>query len=190
MIPPLTSDGYLPPYLGGHPTRSHGMAPFKTTVMELATTFATTTDRRVAFAGLLEFRQMLRSEGFENGFQWIDGSYVEACEYIRGRPPKDIDVVTFFRRPKRLRKQEDWHAFFHSTFKALFDRHSVRSKTCCDVYYEDLDLPSDVLVARARYWFGLLSHQRSSGLWKGLLEIPLTSDDSDAWDWVNLRHTK
>lgn len=101
MIPPLTSNGYLPPYLGGNATTSAGMAPYKTTVLELATTFATTPDRREAFNGLLELREMLRSEGIDQGFQWIDGSYVENCEAIRGRPPDDIDVVTFFRRPKR-----------------------------------------------------------------------------------------
>jgi hypothetical protein len=29
------------------------------------------------------------------GFQWLDGSFAEQIELLEGRPPKDIDVVSF-----------------------------------------------------------------------------------------------
>lgn len=190
MIPPLTSHGYLPPYTGVDPTADPGMAPYKATIAELAQSFATTPDRVAIFKGLLEFRNKLRNEGFDRGFQWIDGSYVELCEITRGRSPDDIDVVTFFYRPNRLRDMQIWTDYFNTTFLKEFDHHDLKSRTRCDAYFEDLDLPGYVLVSRARYWFGLFSHIRSTHMWKGLIEVPLSSNDSEAWDWINAGHRK
>lgn len=50
----------------------------------------------------------------------------------------------------------------------------------CDAFYIDLCLPPEAVVSRSRYWFGLLSHQRSTYLWKGLIEVPIVDDDDEA----------
>jgi hypothetical protein len=36
------------------------------------------------------------------------------------------------------------------------------------------------LVADVRYWFGVFSHRREDQLWKGLIQLPLASDDGEA----------
>jgi hypothetical protein len=37
-----------------------------------------------------------------------------------------------------------------------------------------------IVANRIAYWFGLFSHQRTSNLWKGMVQIPLLADDEDA----------
>jgi hypothetical protein len=34
-----------------------------------------------------------------------------------------------------------------------------------------------MLVMQSRDWYGLFSHQRASGVWKGVLQVDLYSDD-------------
>jgi hypothetical protein len=36
------------------------------------------------------------------------------------------------------------------------------------------------IVAQARYWYGLFSHRRVTGEWKGMLEVPLQVTTADA----------
>lgn len=36
---------------------------------------------------------------------------------------------------------------------------------------------SEWLVTQTRYWYGLYSHRRGDALWKGILQLPLNSDD-------------
>ena len=135
--------------------------------------------RATIFKGLLEYRHKLRAAGFTNGFQWIAGSFVEDCENQRGRPPKDVDVVTFAFRPETHSDQTSWNAFFEIN-RGLFDIKGIKEKHLCDAYFVDLSLPSDFLVSKSRYWFGLLSHQRATYLWKGIIQVPLNDNDHHA----------
>lgn len=41
-------------------------------------------------------------------------------------------------------------------------------------------MPSHMLVEKTAYWFGLFSHSRVSNLWKGILSVPMNSDDAAA----------
>lgn len=180
MIPSINSSGVLPPFLpGDEPTRSAAMAPYPASITELASEFAHTPERSAILCGLLDYRGRLRQAGFDQGFQWIDGSFLEDCERIRGRPPKDVDLVTFARRPQQHQQQAEWQAFVQSN-RALFGRKEVKAAHNCDAFFIDLFLPPETLVSRSRYWFGLLSHQRSTYLWKGLIEVPLVDDDDGA----------
>ena len=56
----------------------------------------TSPERKAILGGFLDFRDRLRSEGMIQGFQWLDGSFLENIEVMESRPPKDLDVVTFF----------------------------------------------------------------------------------------------
>ena len=49
-------------------------------------------------------------------------------------------------------------------------------------YMVPLDKLPENLVKRTSYYFGLFSHRRSDQVWKGLLQIPLVSDDTLARD--------
>lgn len=117
----------------------------------------------------------MRRSGIPGGFQWIDGSFLEDAETVRGRPPADIDLVTFASMPPGITARD-----FHNRHADLFDPRLTRPRFGCDAYFVDLGLGArrpDLLVMQSRYWYGLFSHQRASGLWKGMLQIDLYSDD-------------
>jgi len=186
MIPTLNQSGVLPPFLPtAGPTQSAAMAPYKASLTEVVARFATTPERIDIIRGFLGYRQLLHNAGIVDGFQWINGSYVENCEQYRGKPPSDIDVVTFAERPVNFTDDTLWIQFVARNRNNLFDRNSIKQNYRCDSFYEDLSLPNKVLVSRARYWFGLFSHQRTTYLWKGLLVIPLQADDQAALALLN-----
>lgn len=104
---------------------------------------------------------------------------MEDCESNRGRPPRDVDIVTFARRPTQHQKQDEWDQFVAAN-QNVFSTRTVKAAHSCDAFYVDLYLPPELVVSRSRYWFGLFSHQRSTYLWKGMLEVPLVDDDAAA----------
>ncbi|MHB1055760.1 MAG: DUF6932 family protein [Thermoleophilia bacterium] len=185
MIPDLNHSGVLPPFLPSTgPTVAASMAPYSAGLVEIVERFGHTDVRANLIRGLIDYRKLLREMGIINGFQWIDGSFVEECETHRRRPPSDIDLVTFAERPSGYQNPSDWQDFFNQNI-GIFKPDEMKIKYSCDAYYEDLDLPGQIIVKRASYWFGLLSHQRESFLWKGLLAVPLKADDDAALDILN-----
>lgn len=75
---------------------------------------------------------------------------------------------------------DDWDIFCEEHWEHVFDPDAVKAAYACDAYFVDLSLPSKFLVRLTRYWFGLFSHQRGTSVWKGLIEVPLRSDDDKA----------
>lgn len=182
MIPPLSLSGVLPPYQGSNPALVAARAPYLTTTVEIVSRFGSSPERLSIIEGLMRYRQALADLGLTEGFQWVDGSFVEDCEKRRGRPPGDIDIVTFLRRPSTLQNPDDWHAFVHTnitTFRGLITPAS-KDEFHCDAYFVELDTQPDSLVAVTHYWYGLFSHCRDTSEWKGLLQIPLNDPASDA----------
>lgn len=177
MIPAFNVSGVLPPFVGDSPTIPAAMSPYQTTMTALVKRFATSAERIEILLGLIAYRTELRSMGFLDGFQWIDGSFVEQIEITRSRPPADVDVVTFARRP--IIEIEEWIKLVQ-TNSPLFDQAAVKAKFKCDAYFVDLGINPALIVNDTRYWFGLFSHQRDTALWKGMLAIPLDSDDAEA----------
>ncbi|HXF46829.1 MAG TPA: hypothetical protein VNK91_12000 [Burkholderiaceae bacterium] len=174
-IPKLTTSGALPPFVGDTPTDEAQMAPYAVAFSELANRFGTTPQRWSLLNGLARYRAALRKAGIIAGFQWIDGSFLEDAEALRGRPPADIDLVTFAILPPAMTPRA-----FVAAYSALLDHHAAKAAYGCDAYFVDLGLGArrpELLVAQTRYWFGLFSHQRASGLWKGMLQVDLYSDD-------------
>jgi hypothetical protein len=179
LIPNHTHDGVLPPFIpGATPTDNGAVAPYRTKLADFAERFAGTTERKVILSGLLAYRTALRSVGINSGFQWLDGSFVEDCETIRGRPPKDIDLITFSFRPKACAETDAWRKLILSR-PDLFDPETTKSIYKCDAYFVDLGVHPFHVVAQTRYWFGLFSHQRDTYLWKGMIEVPFTEHDND-----------
>ena len=181
MIPDLNQSGVLPPFVvsSGGPTNPSGMAPYKTSITEFVERYAFSKDRIAILQGLLAFRKELRKLGITNGFQWVDGSFVEDVEKNRGRSPNDIDLITFAMRPEGLGSEEEWRKLVTDN-QGLFVPQDAKSNYSCDAYFVDLNLNPFHIVNQTRYWFGLFSHQRDTSLWKGMVEIPIICDDDEA----------
>lgn len=179
-IPDFNHSGILPPYLGPTPTDSGLMSPFETTLARIAGKLCKSNQRKEIFRGLLQYRKALAAIGFTDGFQWLSGSFMEDIETLEKRHPNDVDVVTFCNRPATVIDDVAWQAFVMSN-QNLLGWWLVKPVYKCDSYFVDLNTEPPNIVNQTRYWFGLFSHRRT-GIWKGLLQVPLavTQDDDDA----------
>ena len=185
MIPDFNHSGVLPPFLPDkNPTLSDAMAPYRVSLMDFVEKFCTSPIRLKILQGFIEYRIALKKVGIYNGFQWIDGSFVEDVENTKRRDPSDLDLITFAHRPSRYKDNSDWRNFITEN-QRLFSPAAVKSTFCCDAYYIDLDLPSTTIVNRTRYWFGLFSHQRETYLWKGMLEITMQDQEKIAQQFLS-----
>lgn len=181
MIPGYTISGVLPPYIGDDPTMRPAMSPYSATLAELCKRFATSDERIRILRGLVAYRRALKSAGFSGGFQWIDGSFVEDVETTRGRPPGDVDVVTFTSLTPTLDFTDPQVSDgFLAQFSDLLDPQQCKIDYACDAYLVNLSAPPITLVDDTRYWFGLFSHQRETALWKGILVIDFEGNEDDA----------
>jgi hypothetical protein len=147
---------------------------------ELVHRFATSPERAQILRGFAAFREAMRQIGFEEGFQWIDGSFVEACEIVKGRPPGDVDVVTLIRRPIAHLNDAAWGAFVAQHNDTLFNSIHCKQTYSCDAYFIDLDVDPRFVSEQTAYWFSLFSHQRDTFRWKGLVQVDLQCDDEAA----------
>lgn len=179
MIPNFTISGFLPPFrTEDSPANPQVVSPYRVSMLQLAHKLAFNEERKNILKGLVAYRTAIRSIGVTSGFQWIDGSFVEDCEKHRGRPPKDIDIITFAFRPQVYNEIDKWREFFASR-RDLFDPEQSKKEFSCDAYFVDLAIHPVYLVNQTKYWFSLFSHQRETLLWKGMLEVSLDEDDSD-----------
>jgi hypothetical protein len=86
----------------------------------------------------LSYREQLRAIGFNRGFQWLDGSFLEA------KDPKDLDFVTFFYRPIGTTVQQAL-AVMHAN-KHLFDRGDIKKHFTLDALFVDLQGSAETIV--------------------------------------------
>lgn len=177
MIPDHNLSGVIPPFIpGSNPTNAAAVSPYETSMVEIANRFGNTAKRKVLLEGLLNYREALRKEGIVYGFQWIDGSFVENVEANQGRDPSDIDVVTFASRPAHVADLR----LIAMARPELFNPALTKTSFSCDAYFVDLGLTALAVHEYTAYWLSLFSHQRATSLWKGMLKVPLQSDDDVA----------
>lgn len=164
-IPQFNHEGLLPPFTGD-PCSSIGNSPYKSNVSDLIHRFGTSKRRVSILAGYIKHRRRLFQIGIKNGFQWINGSFLQNLN----REPRDIDVVTiFYTNLKRcnfniiLKKN---HSLFIPTLaKKFYDT---------DAHFVDVAALNYYTFSRQlSFYLGLFSHARDSFLWKGILEILL-----------------
>ena len=174
-IPPFTINGVLPPYVGsnGPGGAAEDMSPYVTTGLEVVSTLASTKERRDILRGWLRYRADLRTIGFERGFQWLDGSFVEEKE------PRDLDVVSFLYRPRGINDPTQLLMVMRTNAK-LFVRNLVKAEYKVDAFPIDLDGSPEALVSSARYFLGLFSHRRGDDVWKGMLQVRFEDVGDDA----------
>lgn len=177
MIPDFDHNGVLPPHTGDPRVRTD-MSPYPVAMLEVVKRFGTSAERRVILAGLLQMRADMRGAGIA-GFQWLDGSFCQDIEAQEGRPPGDIDVVSYVRMPAA--------GFVASNPPQAWLRSSTAKPAYhVDHYLVNLDQRGEVIVESTRYWTGLFSHTRMQ-VWKGMLRVELaaTDDDQAAIDALN-----
>jgi hypothetical protein len=162
----------LPPHLGS-PALAKDLSPYSCTVTELCDRFATSPVRKTILEGFLNFRRELQRLGIQ-GFQWLDGSFLEDIETQEGRDPRDIDVVTFVSVPADP-------VVLNTMFipqMGLWDPRRTKSDFFVDHYLVSLGSRPDLIVKQTRYWYALFCHRRD-GQWKGMLELDLSNEADD-----------
>lgn len=174
-IPAWNAQGVLPPNDPVNPTSAE-RSPYTVSLGDLVLRFGTSPKRRDILIGLFDFRASLHATGLSQGFQWVDGSFLEDIETIESRTPADMDVVTFFHLPEGQTQRS-----FASNHPSLFNHADIKNRFHVDAYFVPLDdNPPAYLVERSAYWYSLWSHRRS-GQWKGYLQIDLSPiDDAKA----------
>jgi len=172
-IPAFDHNLVLPPHLGD-PVNSGQLSPYPCTTLDLCQRFGTTAERRTILGKFLDFRARLSGEGLTNGFQWLDGSFMEDVEAKESRPPKDLDVVTVYwgyDKPFQLRLLANFPEVANPTLS--------KSNYSVDHYPFDAGFHPTLTLEETRYWILLFSHNRL-GVWKGMLKVQLNTPVEDA----------
>ena len=148
--------------------RTENRSPYHASFRGLIERFATTPERVQLLHNLLNYREALYGVGVIEGFQWINGSFVEHVE-ARDRPgkeprPYDIDVVTFYHQP------DDQPPEFHDLFRPSI----VRNRYNIDAFNLVMGTPTtNHLVESVAYWYGMWSTRREDQMPKGFVQVNL-----------------
>lgn len=92
-------------------------------------------------------------------------------------------MITFAYRPvDEQSKFLDTASFEQVTeqHQDLFDPEEAKEKFKCDAYYVDFNQAPHSLAQAVTYWCNLFSHSRFNNLWKGILQVELNVDDTQA----------
>ena len=170
-IPDWDVSGVLPASHEGDPS-----SPYEVSLLDMVGRFSVSETRRQLLTGLLNFRAELHSAGLEQGFQWIDGSFVEHIEEVDDRPPRDIDVVTFFYIPNNHTQET-----IARQFPDIFNHGGIKDTHKIDSYFVPLNqISPERLIGRSMYWNSLWSHNRDNHR-KGYLQVGLERhEDAEA----------
>lgn len=155
------------------------MSPYRVNLVELVQRFAHSPDRKAILTGYLAHRAYLIGLGV-TGIQWLDGSFLEDVEKLESRAPGDIDVISFVVRPPAYQNTNHtaWRGFWMGHMP-VFDAQQAKVAYRTDAYFVDVAFGAGYVIRQTAYWFGLFSHKRATGLWKGMLEVPLDSQQDD-----------
>lgn len=181
-IPNFDHNLVLPPHMG-NPTSPSQVSPYPCTTLDLCRKLGTSPERKAILGGFLDFRNRLRSEGLLQGFQWLDGSFLENIEERENRPPKDLDVVTFFWGHDDLFQRN-----LFSVFPEFANPTLAKASFSLDHYPIDAGFSPAFTVESTRYWSQLFSHNRL-GVWKGMLKIDLNTPADDVAARTELSNT-
>lgn len=171
-VPAFNTHGVIPPFVGIDPGGpSAQMSPYLVTPVDVVNALGSTLDRLDILGKWLKHRDQLRGKGIEAGFQWLDGSFVEK------KDPQDLDVTTFFRRPRKTSAVE--MSALMAQNLPIFGRTLAKSTYRLDVFWVDMDGRTETVIDLTRYYCGLFSHSRGNFLWKGMLRVDLASKAVD-----------
>lgn len=171
-IPNFDHNLVLPPHLG-NPVNRGQLSPYPCTTLDLCQRLGTSPERRAILGKFLDFRKRLRGEGLTNGFQWVDGSFLEDVETRESRSPKDLDLVTVYWGYDRT-----FQTGLASRFREFASPVLSKANYSLDHYNFDAGFDPTVTLEQTRYWILLFSHNRQ-GVWKGMLRIELNTPTED-----------
>ena len=175
MIPAFDHRGVVPPFIG-LPTNNVERSPYRVRLVDAVLRFSVSAERCKILSGFLAFRAALHAAGVIQGFQWLDGSFLENVEVTRLSPPQDIDVVSFYRPPSGMDE-----AAFSKQFRDLLSPNQNKQRFSVDAYAVSLNLPAELLVSQTAYWYSVWAHRRVTLEWKGFVEIDLAPmEDAEA----------
>ena len=129
-----------------------------------------TDERKQLLRNLITYRQLLHSDGYLQGFQFINGSFVEDVETMQSRAPRDIDIVSFLAVPdKYVTGRVPWNPNGLAFWKAqVAGRIENKRRFSLDTYAY---LSPTVTYRDITYWHGLFSQQRDTFDWKGYIVV-------------------
>jgi hypothetical protein len=184
-IPDWSIHGILPPIRPGIAATSPDRSPYRASPLDLCLRLGHTPERRRILRGLLALRSELRAAGLADGFQWVNGSFTEDCEGTRGRPPGDVDVVTFVPLGNLTSQQQ-----LIASRRVLFVPQEAKARFHVDHYFVATDRAFNAEQARwVAYWYSMWSHRREDERWKGFVELSLSDDDAGAVAWLARQDT-
>lgn len=179
-IPYFNHNNVLPPHKSS-PVNKDDISPYSCTILELCYHFSTSKIRIEILKKFILFRQRMNTFQITDGFQWVDGSFVENIEVSENRDPSDLDVVTFCRGldPNKI-------SDIHNKFPEFIDFNLSKQNYSVDHYPVDYCYDPDITVELTKYWLQLFTHNRI-GIWKGILKLSLNTpnDDNDALNYLN-----
>ncbi|MDG4560911.1 MAG: hypothetical protein P9E88_06425 [Candidatus Competibacter sp.] len=179
-IPAWNAQGVIPPINALNPT-SVERSPYTVSLIDFVDQFSTSPERRNVLQGFLRYRLALHSAGLTQGFQWLNGSFLEDVETLEGRAPRDLDVVTFYRLPAGQSQQDVQLLAPHLFPINRTAQEQLKANFHVDAYLVHLGMIPERLVERSTYWYSLWSHRRNQ-LWKGYVQINLApTEDAAAW---------
>lgn len=165
--------GVLPPVNSSFGV-SIDRSPYRVSLTDLVLRFSTSLERQKILDGFLRYRAALHGLGLTNGFQWLDGSFLEEVEMLEGRLPRDIDVVTFYDLPEN----QDQEILLGANAD-LFNPEKVKIDFLIDGYFvQRTGNNIDSLIEKATYWYSMWSHRRNQ-VWKGYLQVDLAPDEDE-----------
>lgn len=170
-IPGWNARGLIPP-VSDLANSTADRSPYCVSLCEFVLRYATSSRRQQILSGYLRHRSLLHSAGLTDGFQWIDGSFLENIEVIELRDPNDIDVVTFFSLPQHLSQQEVLQRVPLAFSISRGERAAFKAEFFVDPYFVSLKSRELWLVQQATYWYSMWSHRRDAS-WKGYLQLDL-----------------
>lgn len=172
-IPDFDHNLVLPPHLGD-PTKRDQLSPYRCTTLDLCQRLGHSVERRQILGLFLDFRDRLRTAGLINGFQWLDGSFLEDIEAREQRAPRDLDLVTVFWGYDR-----PFLVNLLAAVPEVADRALAKATYSLDHFPFDAGFSPELTLETTRYWILLFSHNRI-GVWKGMLQIDLNTEAVDA----------
>jgi len=171
-IPDFDHNLVLPPHLGD-PVDLNQLSPYRCTTVDLFRKLGKTPERKAILDRFLDFRDRLRAAGLTNGFQWIDGSFLEDIETREGRAPNDLDVVTVY-----WGYDLAFQTSLMTSFPEVANPPLAKANYSLDHYPFDAGHSPIMTLEQTRYWILLFSHNRL-GIWKGMLQIDLDTPTED-----------
>lgn len=170
-IPDWNAQGVIPPVNSLQPTLAD-RSPYTVSLTDVVLRFGLSAERRTVLDGLLRYRAALHTAGLVQGFQWLDGSFLEQVELLESRPPNDIDVVTFYKLPVG-KTQLDLQAQAPDIFpNSRASKQTMKENYRVDAYPVHLGMVSERLIERGTYWYSMWSHRRNQ-IWKGYVQVDL-----------------